>query len=352
MKQPCPYQQALDLEWTAILDISLATVAERAGVSVSTVSRIVNGETRRASPETVARVLRAVEEVGYRPNSVGRALRTRQSQVVAMLVANLDNPVMATIASSTEAALRNAGYVMILCDTHDRADLQDEYLEAMRSQLVCGFVLVAAVPSRVLSKLCHERAPLVFVTRRSPHGVGAFVGIDDRAAGAAVAECFVSDKRQRLGVVLPVHSSPAAKARVAGFADRLAELGVDPRTVRHEMGEGTSHLDVGYDAAHRIFEAGPVHDALFCLSDQIAYGVHRRARERGIEIPEACSLISIDGSPLNAWIAPWLCSIQIPYANYGEEIVSSLKCVTAEETAEDRILPIQMASYYGPIAKD
>ncbi|WP_198148045.1 LacI family DNA-binding transcriptional regulator, partial [Elstera litoralis] len=134
-------------------DISLATVAARAGVSVSTVSRIVNGETGRASAATVKRVQEAIDAVGYRPNPVGRALRRRESRVVAMLIANLDNPAMATIASSTEAALRSAGYVMILCDTHDRADLQDEYLEAMRAQFVRGFVLVAAVPSPGLADL-------------------------------------------------------------------------------------------------------------------------------------------------------------------------------------------------------
>jgi Transcriptional regulators len=82
-------------------DVSLATVAARAGVSVSTVSRIVNGEMRRASQATVARVLDAIEAVGYRPNPVGRALKRGQSQLVAMIAANLDNPAMATIASST-----------------------------------------------------------------------------------------------------------------------------------------------------------------------------------------------------------------------------------------------------------
>src|SRR5262245_19878382 len=104
---------------------SLAVVAEAAGVSRATVSRIVNGEVGRASPQTVERVRRIVSELGYRPNHAGRSLRLRESQIVAMLAPNLDNPAMAAIAASTENALRDAGYVMVLCDTHDRADLQD-----------------------------------------------------------------------------------------------------------------------------------------------------------------------------------------------------------------------------------
>ncbi|HXP97727.1 MAG TPA: LacI family DNA-binding transcriptional regulator, partial [Telmatospirillum sp.] len=132
---------------TVLISASLATVATRANVSISTVSRIVNGQTHRASPETIERVRKAIEEVGYRPNHIGRSLRRRETRLVAMLVANLDNPVMATIAASTEAALRAAGYVMVLCDTHDRADLQDDYLYAMRSHGVQGYVLVSCVPS-------------------------------------------------------------------------------------------------------------------------------------------------------------------------------------------------------------
>lgn len=103
--------------------VSLATVARETDVSVATVSRIVNGKSGRASPDTVARVEQAIARLGYRPNPVGRALKRRASRVVAMLSPNLDNPAMAAIAVSTEAALRDAGYVMILCDTHDRVDL-------------------------------------------------------------------------------------------------------------------------------------------------------------------------------------------------------------------------------------
>src|SRR5204862_532074 len=143
--------------------VSLTTVAEDTGVSISTVSRIVNGESGRASPETVARVEEAIARLGYRPNPVGRALRQRASRVVAMLSPNLDNPAMAAIAVSTEAALRAAGYVMILCDTHDRADLQDEYLQAMRSQLVHGYVMVSAVKSAELHDAAMRGEPIGYV---------------------------------------------------------------------------------------------------------------------------------------------------------------------------------------------
>ena len=322
-------------------EVSLATVAARAGVSVSTVSRIVNGETKRASAATVKRVQEAIEAVGYRPNPVGRALRRRESRVVAMLIANLDNPSMATIASSTEAALRSAGYVMILCDTHDRADLQDEYIEAMRAQFVKGFVLVAAVPSPGLAELSTHGAPLVFVARRAPNGSGTFVGIDNRRAGAAVAARFLAEGRKAPAVIYPHNAFSAARERVDGFLTHLREHGADLAPVREETGHGLSHLQIGYDGAERMFSSGPQPDAILCVSDQIAYGVHRRALERGVAIPTDCTLISIDGTPLNAWVAPWLRSLEIPYADYGQQIVESFERIWSGAPDSDRIMPFR-----------
>ncbi|WP_409190777.1 LacI family DNA-binding transcriptional regulator [Bradyrhizobium sp. RDM4] len=319
--------------------VSLATVAARAGVSVSTVSRIVNGEMRRASPATVARVLDAIEAVGYRPNPVGRALQRGQSQLVAMIAANLDNPAMATIAGSTEAALREAGYVMILCDTHDRPELQDEYLYAMRAQMVCGYILVAAVPSPGLSELSASGAPTVFVSRRNPTGNGLFVGIDDCAAGAAAADYFANLGRRTPAVVFPRLGSSASRDRLSGFLARLRERGwSDEGTIQAE-GEGRSHLQVGYDAGTRIFGGSHTPDAILCLSDQIAYGVNRSALERGLKIPGDCDVVSIDGTPLNQWVAPWLKSIEIPYAVYGAEIVAGLQSIWRGEPFGERLLP-------------
>src|SRR5215468_2008086 len=204
---------------------SLATVAAAAGVSIATVSRIVNGETRRASAETVARVRKAIAATGYQPNHAGRTLRRRESRLVAMLAPNLDNPVMAAIAASTEAALRASGYVMILCDTHDRPDLQDDYLNAMRAQVVRGYVMVASVASPVLKNFVTHGAPMVFVNRRPPFGGGAFVGIDNVKAGADAADVLWSTGLRRCGVLAPAQGSSVTRDRINGFCDRLHALG-------------------------------------------------------------------------------------------------------------------------------
>lgn len=318
---------------------SLVTVAREAGVSAATVSRIVNGETRRASAQTIARVEAAVAELGYRPNHVGRALRRQQSRIVAMLAPNLDNPAMAAIAVSTEAALRAAGYVMILCDTHDRADLQDEYLQAMRAQLVQGYVMVSAVESPALRDAIARDEPIVYVSRRNPEGGGAYVGIDNYAAGAAAADHCLARGITAPAVIVPAQRSSSTGQRAAGFVDRLVARGVPEAAIGRASAPGLSHLQVGYEAARRLVsQTGGWPQALLCVSDMMAYGAYRLAVEQGVAIPENCLLIGIDGNPLNSWIAPWLTSVHIPYRDFGPKVVEQLEALWTGLSPGDALL--------------
>ncbi|AMJ59783.1 LacI family DNA-binding transcriptional regulator [Bosea sp. PAMC 26642] len=318
---------------------SLETVARQAGVSAATVSRIVNGETRRASPQTIARVEAAVAELGYRPNHVGRALRRRESRVVAMLAPNLDNPAMAAIAVSTEAALRAAGYVMILCDTHDRSDLQDEYLQAMRSQLVQGYVMVSAVASPALTEAVARGEPVVFVSRPNPDGGGAYVGIDNHAAGATAADHCLAQGIAQPAVIYPEQPSASTRQRAEGFVERLVARGLPREAIRQATAPGLSHIQIGYEAARTLVsQPGGWPQALLCVSDMMAYGAYRLSVEQGVAIPDRCLLIGVDGNPLNAWIAPWLTSVHIPYDDFGGKVVAQLEALWSGQLPVDVLL--------------
>jgi LacI family transcriptional regulator len=313
--------------------VSLATVAASAGVSISTVSRIVNGHTGRASPETVLRVRQAVETLGYRPNQLGQALKHGRSRI--------DNPVMATIAASTEAALRDAGYVMILCDTHDRAELQDEYLEVMRSQLVQGYVVVAGVASPALARFVEEGAPIVFAARRNPCGAGGpFVGIDNRQAGSDAADYLMRRGITEAAVLHPTEGSSVTRERCDGFVIRFSGRG---GTVARGEAPGLSHLEVGYAAARSLADLSPWPRAVMCVSDQIAYGAYRFTHERGIRVPDDCLIVGIDGNDLNQWVAPWLTSVKAPYREFGTHVVELLSLIWSGEHPADRIVPHSLA---------
>lgn len=304
---------------------SITRVAEHAGVSIATVSRIVNGVEKKASPGTVARVQAAIAELGYRPGSVGRALRHGQSRLVAVLAANLANPAMTAMAASIEQSLRRAGLVMVLCDTHDRADLQDEYLLEMRAQLVRGIVLLAAVDSPQLHRLVEARdPPLVFVSRRSPQeGPQPFIGIDNGRAGADVADFLLARGASHVGLIHGSTASSATSERVAGFLERMAACGRPVSLAWVVAGRGPDHLPIGYDGALELERRhGSAPACLFCLSDLIAFGAHRALVERGVAADSL--IVGFDDNPLNPWVAPWLNSVEVPYPAYGDAVHRAL----------------------------
>ena len=306
--------------------VSISAVAQRAGVSIATVSRVTNGVANKASPATVARVQEAIAALGYRPVGAGRALRRRESRLVAVLAANLANPAMAAIAAAAEVALRNAGYVMVLCDTHDEPDLQDEYLLEMRAQYACGLVLLGAVDSPVLRQFNASQEPLIFVNRRNPvpGGQGRYVGIDHEQAGRDVANWFADRQMQSIALIHARLASSATAGRVQGFREQLATRGISVPSARIQTLKSADHLQIGYTAMKKILGAR-LPEAVFCTSDLIAYGAYRAAAERGALAGRDYALVGFDDSPLNPWIAPWLHAVRVPYDQYGAAIAQVLR---------------------------
>jgi LacI family transcriptional regulator len=325
------------------LSCSATAVAAMAGVSIATVSRVMNGVANKSSPATVERVRQAVAALDYRPTSAGRSLRQRISRLVAVLAANLANPAMAAIAASVEVALRERNLVMVLCDTHDRPELQDEYLREMQAQQARAVVLLGAVDSPQLRLMRGGAMPIIFVNRRDPIGAGKamFVGIDNRAAGHDVARHCIGRGLTRVAIVHGATASSATRERVEAIRDVFA---LDDYAIPDELVIGPAaddHLAVGYGGAGLILDGGRAVDAVLCTSDLIAFGVQRRFQEGGSE-RRTPSIIGFDDSPLNAWVAPWLTSVRIPYQAFGSAIVDMLLCAGAGAGATDRILPHQL----------
>lgn len=319
---------------------SIASVAARAGVSIATVSRVMNGVAKKVSPETTERVRQAVDALGYRPMTAGRDLRQRSTRVVALLVANLANPAMAAIAAGAEAALRADGLVMVVCDTHDEAPLQDEYLLEMRGQRARATVVLGAVASPRLAEFHAGGENLVFVSRRSPADPDApFVGIDNHRAGTEVADHFAGLGLHDLAAIHGRLTSSATADRIAGFRERANARGIALPDDAIATAGGGDHLEIGYRAMDRLLARTPRPAGLFCASDLIAFGAHRRALEAGLAVPRDLVIVGFDDSPLNDWVAPWLSSVRVPYDRFGPAIAATIRALLEERRALRTILP-------------
>lgn len=305
---------------------SLSMVAERAGVSIATVSRIINDIPNKASAETVKRVREAIAELGYRPSSAGQALRRKESRIVGVLAAALANPLMAAIAASIEFALREKNLVMVLCDTHESSTIQDDNLREMLALQTRAIVIVSAVDSKELDKLREAGQTLLFVNRPDPGWAGSpYVGIDNYQAGADVADLLLARGVKRFTLLHASLDRTAAYWRHKGFLDRLAASGISEDEVWHATAQGVNHLEIGYHAMKSLLDRTDVPRMVVCLSDTIAYGAYRCVREAGFSVPEDFAFFGFDDNPLNEWLADWLNSIGVPASDYGPAVLNALQ---------------------------
>ena len=298
---------------------SIATVARRAGVSIATVSRVVNGVPNKVSKETLARVREAIAALNYRPVRAGIALRTKQTRLVALLIPDLSNSFYAAVATAIEQTLAAEDLTMILGNTSENAAIQDDYLREMRAHMVRGIALFGAVESPILTEFVESGEPILFINRPPPGSLaGPFVGIDNRAAGRDVARHVNGCGRTHPAVIHGPLSSPASADRLNGFLEGMAETGRPLTSDR--MRQADLSMIGGYQAAAALLDLDPRPTAIFCGNDQIAYGVYRRCRERGLGVPGDVALFGFDDNPMNQWIAPWLSTVRVPYDAFGPAV--------------------------------
>jgi LacI family transcriptional regulator len=314
-------------------------VAARAGVSIATVSRVVNGNPGRISQSTADLVKDAARALDYRPHSVGQALRTGESRVIGVLAANLSNPVMAAIVAAIERSLRIGGFTMVLCDTHEQADLQDEHLRELDAQLARAIIIVVAVPSKRLDEARANGRPLVFVNRRDPGSLkSTYIGIDHHRAGRDLAAMCQASGFLQPAVIYASLAHTTAKQRLDGFISGWREMGGAGEPDRLG-GFNDDHLEAGYRAATALFQSGRQADVIIALSDLLAYGAFRCLYERGVRVPEDIAIVSFDDGPLNTWVAPWLSAVRCSFEAVGDAAMEAVQALLHHGSCGDRIVP-------------
>mgnify|MGYP002780443076 FL=1 len=309
--------------------------AQAAGVSTPTASRVLNGVPGKAGEETVARVREAADRLAYRPLAAARDLRRGRGDLVALLAPNLANPTMAALAAAIEAALRQIGTGIVLFDTHDDAVRQDEAIAAARALRPRATVFLGVVASPGLPVALGGQDRPVFILRRPPGARAApFIGMDDHMAGQRVAEALREAGCRRLAAIHgPLYSS-ATSARLDGFRAAAGRALMAKDVL---AGAGRDHLEIGAAAARALLRRGAPPDGVMCTSDLIAFAAHRVLAEAGCRLP---ALWGFDGGPLNAWVAPWLSSVVLPYAGIGAELRRWLEEDTLPEGGA--ILPFEL----------
>ena len=294
---------------------NIKDVALRAGVSVTTVSHVVNN-TRFVADLARLRVEAAVRELGYVPSDVARSLKHNTTHTFGMLIPNNSNPYFAEIIRGVEERCYAAGYNIILCNSNDDAKRQASYLRVLAEKRIDGLVLVTSHRDAALRAVLRElKMPLVLLDREIPGLACDLVEVDHVTGGLIATRHLLELGHPRVACISgPPDLSPSSQRR-AGWKKALAEAGVE--RCEGDLERGDFSARGGYLAMQKFLKRGPRPSAVFVCNDLMAFGALAAAHEAGIAVPKELSIVGFDDIELAAFSTPALTTVAQPKQQIG-----------------------------------
>ncbi|WP_139903489.1 LacI family DNA-binding transcriptional regulator [Clostridium thermarum] len=324
------------------MSVSIKDVAKEAGVSIATVSRVLN-DVDVVNEDTKKKVQDAIKKLGYRPNIVARSLKTQRTRTVGILIPDISSQFYPEIVRGTEDVANIYDYNIILCNSDSDLEKEKEYLRVLKEKMVDGVLYMSSSLEPEIVELIKELdLKTVLVVTSDKDKTFPSVSIDNREA-AYDATMFLLNKGNKKVAYIGVHKDEvnAAAVRYFGYEDALKEKGMEIDENFVYFGEQKAHE--GYEGVNKILEKGTF-DALFCASDEIAMGAINSLRDKGIRVPEDVDVIGFDNIYSSSIFYPKLTTVAQPMYDMGSVGMRMLiKTINKKELEEKNyILPYEI----------
>jgi DNA-binding LacI/PurR family transcriptional regulator len=308
-------------------------IAEAAGVSTATVSRVLSGK-QNVRPEVKAKVLEVVKRMNYSPNRAARSLRSRKSSTIGLIVADIQNPFFASVTRAVEDVAQANDYSVILCNTDENPDKERMYLELMQDENAAGIIL--SPTGRLATHFPRELVdlgPMVVIDRKiADVGVDCVV-IDNFNAARTVTQHMLEHGYKRIAGLFGANSV-TGKERLAGFKAALQGAGIaidDTYVVEIPAREFEGHT-----AATRLLDLENPPDAILTSSGLLATGAFKAIRDRELPVPNTIAFATFDESPWTTMIRPAITVIEQPTYAIGQTAAEMLLKRIAEPNRPTR----------------
>lgn len=325
------------------MTVRRADVARLAGTSPAVVSYVLNGGPRGVSPETKARVLAAIEQLGYRPNGIARSLRMNRTMTLGLVVPDNANPFFAELARAIENASYAQGYTLLIGNAAEDDERQSSYVRTFLARKVDGLFLVPAHgPVGCLDDLRRSGTPWVSLDRQIPGAGAPAVLVDNRGGAHEATRHLLDHGRRRIACVAGPEDVMPATDRVAGWRDALAEEGIRPSAMA--LWHAPFGRRAGYQAVKEMLSGLDRPDAVFVASDEQALGALRALAELGLRCPDDVALASFDGISATAYSVPALTTMTQPFADLGRAALAHLLDQMNGVTGPAEVLPVSLTA--------
>ncbi|MDP9411702.1 MAG: LacI family transcriptional regulator [Actinomycetota bacterium] len=298
---------------------TIRQVAQRVGVSPSTVSRVLTGASPVAPPYR-DRVLRAAAELGYRPNRLASRLRRKTSETVGVVVSAIENPHYTQMVRTVENVAYQEGFRVLLCNTDEASEKQEAYLDVLTAERVGGVILVPSDPaSALIGDVLDMGIPLVAFDRMVVDPRADAVLADNADGTRRATKHLLEAGHERIGFVSGLPGIQTGAERLGGYEAAMREHNLDPLSAFRGF-----RIDQAGPATERLLDADRGISALIVANNLMTIGALRAVRQRGMGVPEDLSLVAIDDPPWAVLVDPPLTVLAQPVHRMAERAADLL----------------------------
>lgn len=301
--------------------VKIKDVADAAGVSTATVSRVLANKPY-VSSKVKDHVLKVVRELGYRPNRVARNLRSRRSSIIGLIVSDIENPYFQQVSRAVEDAANEQGYSVILCNNDENPDKEKKYLHLIRDENLAGVILS---PTRQTADEFAETAflniPMVVIDRRVSNFNVDNILINNVQSAHTITTHLIGHGYQRFGALFGIGST-TGRERQKGFLQALKDHGIKPlnnliKFINPREGDG-------YNTGLKLLQSSPLPDAILTSNSLLAAGVLRALQKSKLAVPDDVAFASFDETPWARIVNPPLTVIEQPTYQIGSTATEML----------------------------
>lgn len=312
-------------------------VAEKAEVSIATVSKVIN-QTGRIGEKTRKRVIEVMKDLNYSPSVVASALTGKNTYTVGLLVPDIANPFFAEMARSVEDRGHELGFNVVMCSTDHDEEKEAQYISLLRRKSVDGLILASVIQNdEILKALIKQNLPVALISRDMPSLAVDTVIVDDFIGGYAATEHLIELGHEKIAVLAEKMTVTSSRERVRGYQKALEEAGLPVEDDWMRISDFT--VEAGKQSTRELLDSPDRPSAIFACNDMLAIGAIQATREKGLSVPDDLSVVGFDDTVLATMIDPPLTTVAQPIQDMGSKVMDLLvEEIKKEKRTKQRVV--------------